>query len=257
MNYLRIPFDPCNPGQYFACCGLLELFDMEGLKCESQFELDERKPRHGHFHLRAQAQLNLAAVLDDLRTCSWKVVEHPDGAVKPLLFQLKRGDLLLDWWFDEFLERTRDLKCWAGQVTTEKLATELLPAMDSSVELEILFQTPKMMKTKFGIDPRSAWNALSVGFSPNVQGKDAATFPIVELLGAIGLQGFRPNTNSRANVAINYWSSWLPRITARRAAILPWAGLPTQTYAFQIEKRGQSYKYCTFASQVKGKSNEF
>ena len=30
MPELRIPFDPCNPGQFYACCGLIELFELSG-----------------------------------------------------------------------------------------------------------------------------------------------------------------------------------------------------------------------------------
>ena len=37
------------------------------------------------------------------------------------------GPLELDWWFDEFRDKTTSLKCWAGQVTTSKLFVQRRP----------------------------------------------------------------------------------------------------------------------------------
>jgi CRISPR-associated protein Csb3 len=107
-----------------------------------------------------------------------------------------------------------------------------------------------MMKTRFGIDPRSAWNALDMGYSPNEHSQDTATFPVVELLGAIGLQGFRPDAGRRESVRYHLWRIWLPRVPARKAAIFPWPGLAAASYEFSIAKRGQSYKFFTFAKPV-------
>jgi CRISPR-associated protein Csb3 len=104
-----------------------------------------------------------------------------------------------------------------------------------------------MTKTKFGVDPRSAWNTRDLGFSPNEQGRDSATFPTVEILAAIGLQGFRPNSDRRIGVQYSLWKTPLPASVARLAFREPWDGLPHSKYQFSIAKRGQSYKYFTFA----------
>jgi CRISPR-associated protein Csb3 len=111
---------------------------------------------------------------------------------------------------------------------------------------EGLFVRSRMMKSKFGIDPRSAWNALGVGFSPNEHGQDSATFPAVEFLGAIGLQGFRPDVVKRDSVSYFLWNEKLPRLVARRAARNAWKGLKHAEYRFEIAKRGQSYKFFNF-----------
>jgi CRISPR-associated protein Csb3 len=125
---------------------------------------------------------------------------------------------------------------------------ELLSAIDPTTDARGLFQVPRMMKTRFGVDPRSAWNSLDLGYSPNEHNQDATTYPVVEILGAIGLQGFRPNSQTRSTVVYSLWKDWLSRVPARRAATIGWPGLSRSSYQFSIEKRGQSYKFFTFAT---------
>ena len=255
MNENNILLDPQNPGHFYACCGLIELFDISGARVQSRFDVSEDRPRFARFELRSDKQLDLPSLLDELRSASFERLDHPDKAVRPIRLRLRGGEMLLDWWFDAFRIKTTNIKCWAGQVTTEKLLAELLPAIDPNTETKRLFQTSRMMKTRFGIDPRSAWNALDLGYSPNEHNQDAATYPLVEVLGAIGLQGFRPNATSRSSVMYGLWKDWLPRVPARRAATIGWPGISSASYQFSIEKRGQSYKFFTFAAPCRKENN--
>jgi len=248
MNKSSILLDPLNPGQFYACCGLIELFDMTRAQVQSCFALSEDRPRTAEFQLSSEKDLDLHGLLAELRGAAFECLDYAEKAVKPIRLKLSSGEIILDWWFDCFRARTVSIKCWAGQVTTEKLMKELLPSVDPATEADHLFSVPRMMKTRFGIDPRSAWNTLDLGYSPNEHNQDAATYPLVELLGAIGLQGFRPNSDTRSSVTYNLWKTPLPRVPARRAATIGWPGLSCGTYEFSIEKRGQSYKYFTFAA---------
>ncbi len=54
---------------------------------------------------------------------------------------------------------------------------------------------------------------------------------------------------TRGAVSYNAWQTNLPRICARRAARTGWDGLLVTSYQFEIAKRGQSYKYFTFAKE--------
>lgn len=247
MREYRIPMDPFNPGQYYACCGLLEIASRE-LHAQGRFDMDSGSIRRRQFLLQTDEDFDLQQALAVIRDAKFEAFDDEvETAIRPIRLHLPWGELVLDWWLDWFWQDPVNLKCWAGQVTTRKLMEELLPALPAEVEPERLLVEGKMMKSKFGIDPRAAWNAIDLGFSPNEHGKDAATFPAVEILGAIGLQGFRPLERTRDKVPMYLWTSWLGAIPARRAAIRPWPGLSHELMLFRIAKRGQSYKYFTFA----------
>lgn len=248
MSELCVRMDPLNPGQFFACCGLFELIDLEKPGALSRFVLNEARPREASFIVSEDADLN--QILARLRSATPEFADgesDPPAPVRPAILPYNGQMLVLDWWLDDFRQETVPLKCWAGQVTTAKLFSELLPMLDETSSGGDLFDRSRMTKSKFGVDPRSAWNALDFGFSPNEHGTDAATFPAVDILAAIGLQGFRPDGGRR--LAYHLWQVPLPAAIARVAFRSPWDGLPSRGYRFSIDKRGQSYKYFTFASE--------
>jgi CRISPR-associated protein Csx14 len=254
--------NPLNPGQFFACCGLLELVTLDNVGALSRFVLDAFRPRAAEFIIETQHNhcISLTEVLTRLKEAH---ADYPDEniepAVRPVSIPYSGTSLILDWWLNEFRDGTKNLKCWAGQVTTKNLVSELLTLLDYADTAGDLFDCSSMAKAKFGVDPRSAWNALDVGFSPNEHGRDSATFPAVEILAAIGLQGFRPKAERRDGVCYCLWQTPLPAAVARLAFSQPWAGLPHRRYSFAIRKRGQSYKYFTFAVDLgkEAQTNEY
>lgn len=246
MNNTRVCMDPRNPGQFFACCGLLELATLEEPFAVAAFEVDEKRPRVAEFVVTANS-FNIEGTVSRLRSARVQYIhEEIEPSIRPATISYNGADLVIDWWLDVFREKAVNLKCWAGQVTTKNLFSELLPLMDESVSAD-LFRRWALTKAKFGVDPRSAWSALDFGFSPNEHGMDAATFPAVEILAAIGLQGFRPEAERREGVFYGLWQTPLPAAVARVAFRRPWEGLPHRGYRFSIARRGQSYKYFTFA----------
>ena len=247
MNELRIPLDPLNPGHFFACCGLFDLLARRVVMTRGHFTCDEATPRRAHFILTSAEKLDLAGLLESVRSGSFEPLPHDQKAIQPIAVNMNGKRLVLDWWLDTFQEDTTPLKCWAGQVTTGKLFTDLPGLIDAATDADTLFYRPALTRSKFGIDPRSAWNALDFGFSPDKHNRDSATYPIVELLGAIGLQGFRPDTRDRRSIAYRLWSDPLQLPVARLAAFSGWPGLPSFRHRFSIAKRGQSYKFFTFA----------
>lgn len=246
MSELRVRMDPLNPGQFFACCGLLTLIDLHEPEAPARFELDPAGPRVAEFVV--ECSVPLAEVLSRLKTAQPGFPDDGiEAAIRPAAIPYDGRWIALDWWLDEFGDKTLSLKCWAGQVTTRNLFSDLLPMIDESSSGANLFERARMSKSKFGVDPRSAWNALDFGFSPNEHAADAATFPAVEILAAIGLQEFRPDAVRRDRVPYSLWREWLPVVVARQAFRAPWAGLPHRKFVFSIAMRGQSYKYFTFA----------
>lgn len=235
--------DPTNPGQVFACCGLLDLAHhlsptdgIEGWFADSMFSVAVARG----------GEKILKRVLEGL--CDTQVTEdgtRGDRATHPVL--LGRFDITLDWWIDDRGRKT-SLKLWAGQQTSLRIVTDLRDALTKlpNVQAKHLFSAPQPLTGRFGIDPRAAWNAIDVGFSPNEQGMEVATFPAVELLAAVGLQRFRPVEDENACLKYSTWSVPLPASVASAAIARLVPGGDMTTYRFRIATRG-SYKGLDYA----------
>jgi CRISPR-associated protein Csx14 len=265
-NNLQIRLDPLNPGQFFACCGLFELLSMEEPGLLSSFVLDPHRPRVASFLLQtARGSGGLGLVLRRLRDATItfpdeglvagrKPIEPP---IRPAVISYDKRELTVDWWLDEFREKTTNIKCWAGQVTTRRLFEELGPLLDIESTCEDLFERPALTSSLFGVDPRSAWNTLDLGFSPNEHKVASTIFPAVEVLAAVGLQYFRPDSSRRSEVRYSFWKDPLPASIARLAFCARWDGMAVDDLVFEICKRGQSYKYFSFArSAEKERTNQ-
>lgn len=255
MPEVRIPMDPMNPGQFFACCGLWELFDLRGARALAHFEMDERRPRRAEFVLESDGELSLAATVDGLGGAKVTAGPHEESSEKsiaPIRIDYGGKVIELDWWMDRFREKAEGLKCWAGQQTSLSIAVELVKLLPAKAD-EALLNYTAMTTTRFGVDPRSAWNAADVGYSPNEHQQDSATFPAVEMLAAVGLGGFRPEplptppkVRQRRQYPYALWPAPLPRAVGRLAFCAPWDGLGARGYRFQLGKRG-NYKVFQFS----------
>jgi CRISPR-associated protein Csx14 len=251
MHELQVSLDPCNPGQFYACCGLIELFDLAGARTLSNFEVNWRRPKEAKLVLSSDSPLLLSSIAQGIREAKYEPLSRPDNegktperdSIAPVRVSLFGTDLTLDWWLDCFHSKACSLKCWAGQVTTQKLVSSL-PGMVPGDDLS--FDEGVLTTTRFGIDPRSAWVALNLGYSPNEQGQESRTYPVVEMLGAFGLQGFRPAGSRAEGFTYHLWLSPLPRAVARSVSAKPWSGLASAAYRFTLGERG-SYKYFSFA----------
>jgi CRISPR-associated protein Csb3 len=199
-----VPADPTNPGQFFACCGLLELADRLSPGAAGWFS------RAG-FHLAGSPTLQelLTAIRDTRFTASaggGDVESDWDDAVPVFLLDLAAPfGLRLGWWGEE-----RGLKTWAGSMRVELIAAAMSHAIDPACpdplnQATVVFDPPPKRRagvrppkpTKrepFYFDSRRASNAhvLDVGFSANDLGLQALAYPAVEFLCLVGLERCRP-----------------------------------------------------------------
>jgi CRISPR-associated protein Csx14 len=209
---ITVNVDVSNPGQFLACCGLLELADRLWPGAEGWFESSDDQ-----FHLTCDG--TLSQLLN-------RLVEHPPIAIErldcnglnvapiiaPLAFvfdSTANHTFVLDAWTRIALIKGEaqvisnpPWNFWSGQQTSMRIWTSLrgefieqLKKLPSQ-ELGDLFSYRLMQKGRFGFDPGPAWNALDVGFSLNEHGIEVESSPATELLAAIGLQRFRPSMNS-------------------------------------------------------------
>jgi len=261
MNELRIPMDPLNPGHFYACCGLLELMEPAHSWLESRFEVVARVPRRAEFLVRSKDPIDLKAALKLIRSAEYKAQivgggEDESVAILPMAVIWPGRELWLDWWLNEFHDKATSLKGWGGQMTSQSLFDELPQYIDEDLDPKGLFVSARAVSSRFGVDPRSSWKTLDLGYSLNEQGQDALTYPAVEMLAAFGLQRFRPAERNRDRVNYALWSEWLHLSVAGLAANQPWEGLEVRPYEFKIAKRGQGYKYFTFGTPSRNQNLE-
>jgi CRISPR-associated protein Csx14 len=235
MPEYRLMIDPRNPGQFFACCGLFELSELAAPGGEARFADDGRA-----FVLWTDAPT-------PPRDLKLEDGEGKPGPLEPLVLEVGARALPLNWWLNEVLTDKSFLKTWGGQQTPRRVLGELLRLLDFTVPFEQMFESAAYTKSRFGVDARSAWEAVDAGYSPNDLAQNAATFPWVEVLAVAGLQGFRPASDGRFRYRYCTWFTPLPLATARAACGAAWSGLPSRSFSFGIAMRGQGYKTFSFA----------
>lgn len=251
---IRVNVDPTNPGQFFACCGLLELADRLWPGAEGWFE-------KGDFCVACEGDLPtlLAILVKDLPTQILTLevngLEVPP-IIAPLAFSFKGGSttaLILDAWTRIAVLRGQaqvisnsPWNFWSGQQTSMRIWAGLRAELVAQLhrfepsDFVALFSQRLLQRGRFGFDPGPAWNALDVGFSPNEHGMEVVSSPAVEMLAAVGLQRFRP-VMSKSRESFQYCTWHSPYSPFIAAAAMAGAMLESGDLRFQctVVSRGQ------------------
>lgn len=226
---LSVCVDVTNPGQFFACCGLLEVAHrlwrqggVEGWFADGQFSLVRNDGRPA-----AMAELVNAAI-----ACDAQAVPIDDPKTDPIQLGDPIG-IRLDWW------RRRDgptnlFKTWAANATSLQMFTKWKQPLQRTLgsingQAEDLLNLSDRVQGSYGFDSDLGWDALTVGFSLNEHSglKRLPTRPAVELFGAMGLQRFFPNFDERAQVV--RYSTWHVPLTAPVARVAALGLVPSVT----------------------------
>jgi CRISPR-associated protein Csx14 len=266
---IRINVDPTNPGQFFACCGLLELADRLWPGAEGWFT-------DGQFHISCAGNLStLLAVLlmdppDQITRLEKGLEVKP--LIAPLRFSFNGGsthDLTLDAWVTIKIEKNEAVAVanppwnfWSGQQTSFRIWRDLRTALAEQLQtiapdkFENLFAHRVLLSGRFGFDPGAAWNALDVGFSPNEQGIEVASSAAVELLAAVGIQRFRPGmADGRQSFVYATWSQPLTPSVAAAAASGTIVVPLINRFRGRVVSRG-SYAALGHSTPIRGESRE-
>jgi hypothetical protein len=207
-----IKVDPTNPGQFFACCGMLELADRLWPGAEGWFDLDGRK-----FHVACREH-TLAEFVQAIATATLVQLDVDDPYSSPIRVGTPFREFDIDWWvFDQ--TGARDLKVWAGTMESFGIAKAMQYAIrdsrfktDDVLNLGMVVTNPddpSKKKEPFYFDARRSPNAhsLDVGFSANDLGVTSTAHPAVELLCLIGIQVARPSfTDQKRIYDYSLWS---------------------------------------------------
>lgn len=248
MGVSRVPVDLLNPGQVFACLGLMEVTEILSGACEGAFAPEHGETR-GEFALHASgsadpledvirfleratvravapAGFGLAAKEDGVVTIEATDLTYPcplpdSPSALPVVLGSDGMTAPIEYWADG---SSRDnVKWWGGSggrsgaALTSNLLDSVKQALsaDRNGVREDPFNVQARMSSSYRLDWRRDYVPLDAGFSPNKHDSiEMIGYPFVEVLGAIGLQGARPRRASLSDA-----------LTYRYA--LPTAALPT------------------------------
>ena len=244
-----IPVNPANPGQFFACCGVLELADRLWSGAEARFE-------NGHFLVIGPPECSLHALLsklaestvantmtpvqnarlEELSSMKKKEREAIPGLEdeKKSLESLRRElpiviagaiEFRVDWFCTELSGGSR-FKTWAGQQSV----LDIVQAMHCGLIKAIgggnssLWGTVRGIGLPFNFDSElgAQGSALDIGFSFDpLAGSEATRIdvpcrPALELLCFIGLQRFRPREIPWESRFV--YTAWSPALSPAVAA---------------------------------------
>lgn len=258
---IAIDVDVTNPGQFFACCGLLELASRLWQGAEGGFD-------NSRFKLFADcSEADLCEIVNRLRRCQL-IPENTelDDKICPLRIRESvtndcRNQALsmrLDWWLDDS-NVGGSLKTWAGQQKVTVISRAMLHSgfadeepenfcLDQS-KLAHLPESPNKIVEPFYFDARRFAHALDTGFSLDAQEAKTAAYPAVELLCLIGLQRFRPRQSSEFKWGFEYWT-WNQPLCPCVAAPIACGAVAIRTrqrYRFSLRFRDDQKRYKAFS----------
>lgn len=222
-----VPVEPRNPGQFFACCGLLELAHRLWPGTEGWFEKSRflvAHPKNG----------SLMDLLIPLIQC--EVTRASEAATDPKTAPVLLGPpicLRLDWWLRD--DGTPNLfKTWAANASSYQMFSKWRAPFEQTLaaiaaEPDQVLTISRRLQGSYGFDSDLGWDALNVGFSLNEHPglKELPTRPSVELLGAVGLERFFPAFN--ASEQLVEYATWRLPLAAPVARIAVLGGLPAVT----------------------------
>jgi CRISPR-associated protein Csb3 len=252
---ISIAVDPTNPGQFFACCGLLELADRLWPRAEGWFS-----PTGKEFYLNGKNDegdlleaLANAAIVSSMsaeQTARLKTLknlkktlrtpeivaetQHLDSLwERERLHLSKPFDLWLDWWCDDRAGGGR-LKTWAGKQFISDIVRGMQAPLRSDTWKRLSSSewlrgscNDRSLPFYFDSDIGSHSSSIDVGFSLDSLDMRGRTRPLIELAAFIGLQRFRPaEYRSEGTFGFCTWTEPLPPILAAVACngALPQAG---------------------------------
>jgi CRISPR-associated protein Csx14 len=266
---IRVKADPCNPGEFFACCGLLELADRLWDGAEGWFT-------EGWFQVVCAGTIDLllAMLVMDPPEEVTRLENGLDvkALIAPLRFSFDGGastGITLDAWLTIKREKGKVAAAanppwnfWSGQQTSLRIWAALRAALAKQLmafdpaNAQDVFAHRVLLPGRFGFDPGAAWNALDVGFSPNEQKIEVASSAVVELLAAVGLQRFRPQmSDDRGLFVYATWGQPLGPAVAAAAAAGVVRVFPSARFRGRVVSRG-SYAALGYSSPLRGGPDE-
>jgi CRISPR-associated protein Csx14 len=277
MTEATIPVDLRNPGQVFACMGLMEAAEILCGDAHAGFGWSSGSPE---FTLQVKGQNQPVAValefveqatITELAPDAWAEAAFNRRAKAQLFlneFPAAKGENMslpvvlagacgsrfpIGHWADG---SSRDnFKLYAGNRSAFKvmgdmqaLIRRLLSAHRSNIIADP-FSATCPMGGSFNFDPRGAWNAIDAGYSPDRLGHTVAACPFVELFAAIGLENSRPVRHSTLEYSYRVWGGLLPAPLARAALASPLPGVVGRSFTLPLFRPNPNSRAVSYAQE--------
>lgn len=247
----QVRVDVTNPGQFFACCGLLELASRLMPVAVGWFERNS--------FCISQSQ-KLSELLPTITGAALQQLDPDDATASPIQIPAP-FDVRIDWWKTN--DRSiSDLKVWAGTMESFRIARAMQNAMrapdfasEDLLNIGVVVYDPDDSKKKvepFYFDARRGPNAHSrdIGFAPNDLGLTTVASPSVEFLCLVGLQRTKPVPVPKSPRIFDYhvWTKPLPiaLVPVAAAGLLPDSA--SHAYRFESWFRTGQRKHKAFLS---------
>jgi CRISPR-associated protein Csx14 len=254
----RIRVDPSNPGQVFACLGLLEVASLIKYPATGRFDWN-RQQTHASFELVSDASID--RILTEVRSAEvtqtaekgplWEMIKesaeeqvekvdlkaNESSKTAPVQLKGPSWTLIIDAWLEpDTRVSNRMFKTWAGRVGSIQLIQNLKNVLEAAANISEIFEWGIPMRP-VGYDCRSAVSADDLGYYYN-KVSDVAVYPVVDLFALIGLNHARPTNFGNNKFEYCIWSLPLPPEGARAAitGAIPW--FTTSKWRATVESRG-------------------
>jgi CRISPR-associated protein Csb3 len=251
QELVHFDVDPLNPGQFFACCALLELASRLWTGVEGAFDQTDRR-----FLLKMPG--SRVDLMSAIANAKLEAIDPEDLTSTPIRIGEPFRSMDIDWWIND-QTGARDFKLWKGQMRSYEIAVALQTALRSpdfhnadTLNRGVVVKDPNDQKKKrepYYFDSRRAPNAHArdVGFSTDEVDFASIAHPAVELLCLVGLQTARPASTHRSRIYRYFtWHHLMPSslllALASNAAELPNA----QGYEFENSFRSGHHQHKSF-----------
>lgn len=245
---ITVNVDVTNPGQFFACCGLLELADRlwpgaEGWFAAREFFIAGGGTLTELLEALASADFNSSLTDQELKRLgallsaskvTLTATEAEDKMRLSALWKQERlhlsgpFDLWIDWWIDE-QSGGKSLKTWAAKQLVLNIARPLLRVVSDhkwieTANADVLMRTATVESVPFYFDSHNNCQSTprDAGFGLYTLRNDISTQanvrPLSELACFLGVQRFRPAVISgKKLLRFSLWPMPLPVVVASAA----------------------------------------
>ena len=286
MTTATIPVDLRNPGQVFACLGFMEAAEALSADVEAGFAWSDTVAQ---FTLRTEGEVNpfqLAldfideAAATAVTPANWRTSVNEISSVGPQVGSAKTNSpsahhfpsskpenmalpvsledpdghqMTLTQWADGSSRDT--FKLYSGNRSALKVVRdmkELIRALRRTARAELLADPLGItcpMGGSFNLDARGAWQAIDTGYSPDRLAHSISSSPVVQLLGAIGLENARPQRKSAFEYSYQVWDVLLPPILARAALACAIPGLAFRRFRLPLFRPNPNSRAVAWAQE--------